>query len=1255
LVITLAFVAVLTVLLLAFLSRAGVERQIAGASAGEMKADDIAKAGLDIIVTDFRQEIAAGSTVTANTNTAANPWQPIYLPVSANTSVPARILTGDGSTGGAGDGAETNNVNLVRRSMIPTDYAGVISAPPFSTYFTSQYGTAFPTNNLATPNANTYTAHAINGRYINFLRWNQPQLLNDPSDFIYPDWVMVTRNGPKSFPAWTSTVASAAPTNSNYIVGRYAFNVYDEGGLLDINVVGRESAIPTPPVGKTAVATLADLTQLTNAGVAWTASANVPSQGAVDALVKWRNASMTGNFYDASNPGDTNSYFGFVTGTTNSLTQVQPGNQAFLTRQDLINSITSTATGSLGAAGFTTNALPFLATFTRQVNAPSFYPALTNFKLTPVPTAATTDRPKLAVGGGGFTIPTYDYYETTRTSYTPYNYDNQNYAGAVKMNNPALADVRFPVAATLPGFPTNSATYNGPSVVPGEPLLRQRFALSRLTLLTTTAVSVSATSPSDQSDLIYRYFGLTRGTTTSSLPNDKSGTLYAVPWVYNHGGPAGRIMTLQELQAYIAANPTKARDPDFFELLQAAIAIGSLGRDAGDPSATTDNGLGPAGTGDLIVPTAGTPAADQADQSATFHILQIGANIIDQASAEYDPIAISIGGVTVYGQEDLPCIDKVIQFICQDDLTSSSVGTISGYYVFELWNPYQTQKANSTTYPTQFRVSGYAFNGTTSTAHINCKSGAVANQYYSYPAVDLTAGGTGTNYIQFSPTTSPPALNPTFSAPSVLSPTNTASISSPVARNIVSTPFVYAGLYVGSISNTNNAPTQTSPPPFSLTNNWTSWEIDPGTTTGIQQPATEIPGFVNFSLLCQMSNGAWQPYSICRDILATKNSTGTTQFNTLYSPTAGYFYYKLDPRTDRWSSGTDVDQSPPQGSTTKIGYTFQWNPATYPNGYNPKSQGTQYWPYQTSAGFSQPGNAGATGPSGTFYSLSHNNENTLYSYVDADGVVRRGDDMYSTNGTGDPSAYAGFPMNTTTSPALGIYLGRPLMLHRPFQSVAELGYVFRDVAWKSLDFFTTRSGDSALLDVFSAYEEPPVVAGKVDVNTRSVPVLAALLNGSCIDELGSTSGTSTNIAPAEALAFANQIVSVTSQTPLHNKSDLVNRLMGTLTQDATTSSTPNTGDNWGSCFAVTSTTPNSAERARIKGNRESAIRALGEATASRTWNLLIDIIAQSGRYTSASTSFANFTIEGEKRYWLHVAIDRYTGKIVDEQLEPVYE
>ena len=52
---------------------------------------------------------------------------------------------------------------------------------------------------------------------------------------------------------------------------------------------------------------------------------------------------------------------------------------------------------------------------------------------------------------------------------------------------------------------------------------------------------------------------------------------------------------------------------------------------------------------------------------------------------------------------------------------------------------------------------------------------------------------------------------------------------------------------------------------------------------------------------------------------------------------------------------------------------------------------------------------------------------------------------------------------------------------------------------------------------------------------------------------------------------------------------------------------------------------------------------------------MIDLIAQSGRYPPNAASLEQFVVEGEKRYWLHVAIDRFTGEVIDRQLEAVYE
>ena len=47
--------------------------------------------------------------------------------------------------------------------------------------------------------------------------------------------------------------------------------------------------------------------------------------------------------------------------------------------------------------------------------------------------------------------------------------------------------------------------------------------------------------------------------------------------------------------------------------------------------------------------------------------------------------------------------------------------------------------------------------------------------------------------------------------------------------------------------------------------------------------------------------------------------------------------------------------------------------------------------------------------------------------------------------------------------------------------------------------------------------------------------------------------------------------------------------------------------------------------------------------------------AQSGPYPPTASNLSQFVVEGEKRYWLHIAIDRFTGEVIDQQLEAVYE
>jgi hypothetical protein len=46
--------------------------------------------------------------------------------------------------------------------------------------------------------------------------------------------------------------------------------------------------------------------------------------------------------------------------------------------------------------------------------------------------------------------------------------------------------------------------------------------------------------------------------------------------------------------------------------------------------------------------------------------------------------------------------------------------------------------------------------------------------------------------------------------------------------------------------------------------------------------------------------------------------------------------------------------------------------------------------------------------------------------------------------------------------------------------------------------------------------------------------------------------------------------------------------------------------------------------------------------------VLIDVVAQSGSFKPNATSLHNDSvIESEQHYWVHVAIDRFTGQVIE--------
>jgi hypothetical protein len=67
------------------------------------------------------------------------------------------------------------------------------------------------------------------------------------------------------------------------------------------------------------------------------------------------------------------------------------------------------------------------------------------------------------------------------------------------------------------------------------------------------------------------------------------------------------------------------------------------------------------------------------------------------------------------------------------------------------------------------------------------------------------------------------------------------------------------------------------------------------------------------------------------------------------------------------------------------------------------------------------------------------------------------------------------------------------------------------------------------------------------------------------------------------------------------------------------------------------------------------IRALADGGQTRVWNLLIDLIVQTGRIPDSARDLTRFAKDGEARVWVHLAIDRFTGEILDKQLEWVPE
>jgi hypothetical protein len=216
-------------------------------------------------------------------------------------------------------------------------------------------------------------------------------------------------------------------------------------------------------------------------------------------------------------------------------------------------------------------------------------------------------------------------------------------------------------------------------------------------------------------------------------------------------------------------------------------------------------------------------------------------------------------------------------------------------------------------------------------------------------------------------------------------------------------------------------------------------------------------------------------------------------------------------------------------------------------------------------------------------------------------------------------------------------------LNRRFENVGEFGYAYNPASTtpsKTLNFASATSNDRALLDFFS-YNMAGNRAGIINLNTRNVPVLASIIRGAWLNDPGyeiPPPNPTYLVSQNDALAAGQAIVQETTSTEVGRGPVLTRADVARLAAAA--------------AAALPGVLGVSDEK------KQTIARALAEVGQARTWNVMIDVIAQTGNYASGTTDLTDptkFIAQGEKRYWLHIALDRDDGTVLASQVEQARE
>ena len=1152
LIIVLAMLVLILGLVMAYFSRATLQRQIVSSSAENARAKALTRTAIDVLLFDIRHEIQAGSDTS----------KPIFRPLLTTVPGVDGLVAPSFRLQKAGN-SSTDNILKISRSRTP--------------FFALQAGyrqvSGFDANGSSRASAVSTTQPSRNGRHIDPARWLRPRLLTateEPS-FVAPDWIYLDRKGgsPVNFSADDiKRYGDKSPSNLDFVTGRFAYVIYDVGGLLDVNIVG--NGLPAAENARKG-----RLHQVSLKGVGGISASDLAN------FIAWRNQGEPSD--PASNGG--------LNDPRRTFLQVPRDSQAFVNRQDLI------AYATRKDSPIPLKSLPYLTTFSRDNNAPSYEPDIP--ATTPADLEAAAFNPVL------FSV---------------------QFAGNTQLNRP-----------------------EGSITVPaGTPVIVRRFPLAKLNLL-------SEASP-DADELNY-YFGL-----------KKNGRGF--DYVADIGG---RIAKLDEVAAMVTGG--KGREPNFFELLQATILTGSLGRNGGD-TYTFDNAR---------------------DEKRNLQIVQIAASIIDQWDADDIPTTLRYpsgnpgGWEEFYGVENLPYINNISLVAHRPQYDRNR---FQMWGMFDVWNPHQ----NAWTPPKGIE----AF-------RIHPKQGACSvTLFYSLFGVSdpVTGQKPWDNYLPFFQNPGNVSYggsvksivtlnqghelrfdaNRDYSKPTVLdycTPTVAGlgvAIAPSNASEFPGILFTDDANVPPAIPNTPNRSPAVQGTLNDLVQKFypdktdlTHWDAAGNAKYGVKahNSVRIFPSTGNEIVLelQALVDGTWITYQVVDGFMPTTTAWGdqsgigvgserTTQSpdhapgdfltDTYHSrpgadldsrfygwrrPGSRTTLHKGDPRTIRLGHfgnsgndnlGTTIRMSPQPYSGTSDITQDNWRVT-----WSDRSYGRSKTIFERLTGMFQRGfpfGLITNAPEGSL-----NNANPA-RYHDRDGVIRPAD--------GYLGALPTVPVSQSGTAGRNLALDRPVILNRPFRSVGELGYVFRDLPWKTLDFLSKQSGDLGLLDVFSIDETeafPPLVAGKVNLNTPHPEVLAAMLTGTAKGIAVPGLPDPGVLSAGEAKELADAIVAESAKAPFRNRGDLIRRV---LAPASATSPAIAVGQIW---------------KPIIKANREAPIRTLSEMGTTRTWNLMVDLVVQGGNFTPTSQNGSDFSVNAERRVWVHLAIDRLTGEVLERQVEVVDE